>query len=90
MSECNKEFLEKQIDELVGCKDIYHICLVGLDEFSAQNLKKFETNNNDTILDIKDYHERILMFIIEEFQQKGFKYISIFPNGFNKCHDQSM
>ena len=52
----------------MGCKDIYHVCLVGLEPLSMKQTKKFETNNGtDHTLDIKDYHERILKFLIEEF-----------------------
>lgn len=63
---------------------------MGLEGFSSQASKKFETNNGETILDIKDYHERILLFLIEEFLQKGFKYISIMPGGFEECHDKAL
>jgi hypothetical protein len=38
-------------------------------------------------MDISDYHERILRFLVEDFQSKGFKYISIIPGGFSECHD---
>ena len=72
---------------------MYHICLVGLGPISIKPSKKFETNtgnDSDNILDIKDYHERILKFVIEEFQQKGFKYISLLPGGFEECHDLAL
>lgn len=62
---------------------MYHICLIGLETYTDSNTEKFKTNNNDAaILNIKEYHERILMFLVEEFLEKGFKYISFLPGGF--------
>mmetsp|Transcript_23146 Transcript_23146/g.22622 ORF Transcript_23146/g.22622 Transcript_23146/m.22622 type:complete len:90 (+) Transcript_23146:214-483(+) len=56
-----------------------------------KSTKKFETNTGgESGLDIKDYHERILKFLIEEFQQKGFKYISMMPGGFEECHHKAI
>jgi len=67
-SECNKEFLQQQIDDLDGCKDTHHVCLIGLEALSLKSTKKFETNTGgESVLDIKDYHERILKFLIDEF-----------------------
>lgn len=38
---------------------------------------------------MKSYHESILRFLIEDFQLKGFKYISVIPGGFKECHEMS-
>jgi len=38
-------------------------------------------------LNIASYHETILRFLIEDFENKGFKYISIIPGGFHECHE---
>lgn len=58
----------------MSCKDVYHICLMGLDPLSDKNgtSNKFETskdndNKNDNLLDIGAYHESILRFLIEDF-----------------------
>jgi len=59
---------------------------VGLSPLLPKYGKKYETNNENN-LDISDYHERILRYLIEDFHQKGFKYVSIIPGGFSECHD---
>lgn len=76
----------------MSCKEIYHICLIGLDPLSEKVSNKFETNKNDSQngdshLEIGAYHESILRFLIEDFQKKGFKYISVVPGGFQEIHE---
>lgn len=41
-------------------------------------------------MDISVYHERIIRFLVDDFMEKGFKYISIIPGGFNECHDLAL
>ena len=41
-------------------------------------------------MDFSDYHERIIRFLIEYLMEKGFKFISIIPGGFNECHDLAL
>lgn len=93
-SECTKEYLQSQTEKLTSCKEIYHICLLGLDPLSEKTASKFETNKNegsqagaDSQLEIGAYHESILRFLIEDFQKKGFKYISVVPGGFQEIHE---
>ena len=38
-------------------------------------------------LDIGDYHERILRYLVADFHQKGFKHVGVMPGGFSECHD---
>lgn len=78
----------------MSCKEIYHICLLGLDPLNEKTSNKFETNKNegngengDSHLEIGAYHESILRFLIEDFQKKGFKYISVLPGGFQEIHE---
>ncbi|CDW77412.1 tbc1 domain family member related [Stylonychia lemnae] len=60
---------------------------LGLEPLQSKQ-KKVETNN-ENFFDIKAYHESILRFLIEDFQLKGFKYISVIPGGFKECHEIS-
>jgi hypothetical protein len=81
----------------MSCKEIYHICLVGLDPLSEKNSSKFKTNKGgdggrqaDNNLEIGAYHESILRFLVEDFQKKGFKYISVVPGGFQEIHELAL
>lgn len=40
----------------------------------------------DDNLDIRDFHDKVLKFIIEMFYRESFKYISFLPGGFEQCH----
>jgi len=40
-------------------------------------------------ISIKEFHERVLGFLIQDFQKKGFAYVSTLPGGFQQCHDLS-
>jgi hypothetical protein len=36
LTECNKDQLSDQVQKLVSCKDIYHICLLGLEPINSK------------------------------------------------------
>lgn len=40
----------------------------------------------DGSMNIKEFHEKVLKFIIEMFYRENFKYISFLPGGFEQCH----
>ena len=85
--DCNKELLQLEVDKLSFCKDIYHICLVGLGEFAkAPQIVQIEEESNESNLDIEDFHERILKYLVEEFVRRGFKFVTHFQGGFEQCH----
>ena len=67
---------------MLSCKDTHHICLIGLTQLTKKLADIFETNNNENI-DVVDYHERVIRFLIKDMREKGFRYISIIPGGFN-------
>ena len=37
-------------------------------------------------MNIKEFHDKVLKFIIEMFYRENFKYISFLPGGFEQCH----
>ena len=43
-------------------------------------------SQTDDNLDIRDFHDKVLKFIIEMFYRESFKYISFLPGGFEQCH----
>jgi len=42
--------------------------------------------NADSNMNIKEFHDKVLKFIIEMFYRENFKYISFLPGGFEQCH----
>ncbi len=69
------------------CKDVYHICLIGLSDFTKQpQIVQIEEESREGSLDIEEFHERIQKFLVEEFIRKGFKYVSHIEGGFDSCH----
>ena len=85
--DCNKEQLQQEVEKLYFCKDIYHICLIGLGEFTkAPQIVQIEDENSECNLDIEEFHERILKYLVDEFIKRGFKYVSHLQGGFEECH----
>ena len=41
-------------------------------------------------MDIEEFHERIIKFLVEEFVRRGFKYVSHIEGGFEDCHAVAM
>lgn len=59
---------------------------LGPSNFGQSPLSGKQTSQTDDNLDIRDFHDKVLKFIIEMFYRESFKYISFLPGGFEQCH----
>lgn len=59
---------------------------IGQSNFGQSPLSNKQLSQTDDNLDIRDFHDKVLKFIIEMFYRESFKYISFLPGGFEQCH----
>ena len=59
--------------------------LLGYISQSPASAKNYPQNNENQI-NIKEFHEKVLKFLIEMFYRENFKFISFLPGGFEECH----
>ena len=80
--------LQKQLTRLSKFRDDFHVCLLGIGDLSrVPQIVDIEDESN---LDIDEFHERILKYLIEEMVRKGFKYVSYARGGFQEAHDLAL
>lgn len=74
--EYNRDFLLRKVKSIEAYKDTYHVCLLGLSRLT----------NNDEMIDIYEYHSRLVRDFLAELERVGFSKVSFIEEGFDGLH----
>lgn len=67
------------MDSLNDYKDVFHIALIGLDILELEPDKGRVT--------LRQFHAQVIQIVADTLAMRGFKYVSVLPEGFQVCHD---
>ena len=74
--EYNRDFLLRKVKSIEAYKDTYHVCLLGLSRLTY----------NDQMIDIYEYHSRLVRDFLCELERVGFSKVSFIEDGFDGIH----